>query len=82
MSDSVQELLMLYKNRIIDGEALNNALKALNNAPPQEPQPQEKTLTDKVREKRRIKRKRENKERRQKRRQSLRNKKNVINELK
>ena len=41
---------MLYKNGIIDGEALNNALKALNNAPSQEPQPQEKTLTDKVRE--------------------------------
>ena len=39
MSDSVQELLKLYKNGIIDGEALNTALKALNNAPPpQEPQ--------------------------------------------
>ena len=39
MSESVQELLKLYKNGIIDGEALNTALKALNNAPPQEPQP-------------------------------------------
>ena len=37
--DSVQEVLKLYKNGIIDGEALNTALKALNNAPPpQEPQ--------------------------------------------
>ena len=50
MSDSVRKFFMLYKNGIIDGEALNNALKALNNAPSQEPQPQEKTLTDKVRE--------------------------------
>ena len=57
MPDSVQELLMLYKNGIIDGEALNTALKTLNNAPPQEPQPQEKNLTDKVREKRRRKKK-------------------------
>ena len=51
MSDSIQELLKLYKNEIIDGEALNNAIKTLNNAP-QVPQPQEKALTDKVREKR------------------------------
>ena len=41
MSDSVQEPLMLYKNGIIDGEALNNALKAFNNAP-EGPQPQDK----------------------------------------
>ena len=54
MSDSVQELLMLYKNGIIDGEALNNAFKTFNNAP-QGPQPQEENLADKVREKRRRK---------------------------
>ena len=42
MSDNVQELLMLYKNGTIDGEALTTALKELNNAPPQEPQPREK----------------------------------------
>ena len=37
MSDSVQELLKLYKNGII--EAVNTALKAFNNAPsPLEPQ--------------------------------------------
>ena len=56
MSDSVQELLKLYKNGIIDREALNTALKALNNAPPQQ-EPQKKTLADKVREKRRRKKK-------------------------
>ena len=50
MSDSVQELLKLYKNGIINCEALNNALKTFNNAP-QVSQPQEKTLTAKVREK-------------------------------
>ena len=56
MSDSVQDFRKLYKNGIIDGEALNTALKALNNAPsPQEPK--KKTLTDKVREKRRRKKK-------------------------
>ena len=48
---------MLYKNGIIDGEALHNALKELNCAPPQEPQPQGKTLIDKVRGKRRRKKK-------------------------
>ena len=61
---------MLYKNGIFDGEALNTALKAFNNAPPQEPQ--EKTLTDKVREKRRRKKKAR---KRKKRLQSLRNEK-------
>ena len=50
MSDSVQELLMLYKNRIIDVEVLKNALKAFNYAP-RGPQPQGRNLTDKVREK-------------------------------
>ena len=49
MSDSVQELLMLYIKGIIDDEALNNALKTFNNAP-QVPQPQKKNVTDKVRE--------------------------------
>ena len=49
MSDSVQELLMLYKKGIIDVEALNYALKTFNNAP-QVPQPQKKTLTDKEEE--------------------------------
>ena len=57
MSDCVQELLKLYKNGIIDGEAFNTAFKALNNAPPPQ-EPQKKTLTDKLREKRCRKKKR------------------------
>ena len=55
MSEHVKKLLTLYENGIIDGDALNNALKALNNAP-QASQAQGKTLIDKVREKRRRKR--------------------------
>ena len=41
MSEHVQKLITLYDNGIIDGDALNNALKALNNAP-QASQAQEK----------------------------------------
>lgn len=76
MSDHVQELLTLYKNGIIDGDALNNALKALNNVP-QGSQPQEKTIIDKVREKRRRKKKA-----RKQRKAIAESQKNVINELK
>ena len=54
MSESVQELLKLYENGIIDGEALNDALTPFNNAP-QRLQPQEKI--EKVGEKRRRKKK-------------------------
>ena len=56
MSEHVKKLLTLYENGIIDGDALNTALKALNAPPPQEPQ--KKTLTDKARERRRRKKKR------------------------
>ena len=56
MSEHVTKLLTLYENGIIDGDALNTALKALNAPPPQEPQ--KKTLTDKARERRRRKKKR------------------------
>ena len=52
MAEHVKKLLTLYENGIIDGDALNNALKA-----PQASQAQEKTLIDKVREKRRRKKK-------------------------
>ena len=38
MSEHVKKLLTLYENGIIDGDALNTALKALNAPPPQEPQ--------------------------------------------
>ena len=54
MSEHVKKLLTLYENRIIDGDALNNALKALNNAPQAsqaQEKTQEKTLIDKDREK-------------------------------
>ena len=56
MSEHVQKLLMLCDNGFIDGDALNNALKALNYAPQAsqaQEKTQEKTLIDKVREKRR-----------------------------
>ena len=76
MSEHVQKLLTLYDNGIIDGDALNNALKALNNAP-QASQAQEKTLIDKVREKRRRKKKL-----RKQRKAIAEKQKNVINELK
>ena len=57
MSEHVKKLLTLYENEIIiDGDALNTALKALNAPPPQEPQ--KKNLTDKARERRRRKKKR------------------------
>ena len=56
MSEHVKKLLTLYENGIIDGDALNTVLKALNAPPPQEPQ--KKTLTDKARERRRRKKKR------------------------
>ena len=56
MLEHVKKLLTLYESGIIDGEALNTALKALNESPPQEPQ--KKTLTDKARERRRRKKKR------------------------
>ena len=56
MSEHVKKLLTLYENGIIDVDALNNALKAFNNAP-QASQAQGKTLIDKVREKRRRKKK-------------------------
>ena len=56
MSEHVKKLLTLYENGIIDGDALNTALKALNAPPPKEPQ--KKTLTDKARERRRRKKKR------------------------
>ena len=56
MSEHVKKRLTLYENRIIDGDALNTALKALNAPPPQEPQ--KKSLTDKARERRRRKKKR------------------------
>ena len=62
MSEHVKKLLTLYENGIIDGDALNTALKALNAPPPQEPQ--KKTLTDTARERRRRKRKGGNKEKR------------------
>ena len=68
---------MLYDNGIIDGDALNNALKALNNAPQAQEKPQEKTLIDKVREKRRRKKKL-----RKQRKAIAEKEKNVINELK
>ena len=51
MSEHVKKILTLYENGIIDGDPLNNALKA-----PHASQAQEKTLIDKVREKRRRKR--------------------------
>ena len=38
MSEHVKKLLTLYENGIIDGDALNTALKALNAPPPQDPQ--------------------------------------------
>ena len=57
MSEHVKKLLTLYETGIIDGDALNTALKALNAPPPQEPQ-KKKTLTDKARERRRRKKKR------------------------
>ena len=78
MSDSVQEHLMLYINGIIDSDAFNTALKALNDAPPQEPQPLENTLTYKVREKRR----RKKKARKQRKAAIAKKRKSVINELK
>ena len=76
MSEHVKKLLTLYENGIIDGDALNNALKALKNAP-QASQAQEKTLIDKVREKRRRKKKL-----RKQRKAIAEKQKNVINELK
>ena len=72
MSEHVKKLLTLYDNGIIDGDALNNALKA-----PQASQAQEKTLIDKVREKRRRKKKL-----RKQRKAIAEKQKNVINELK
>ena len=72
MSEHVIKLLTLYENGIIDGDALNNALKA-----PQASQAQEKTLIDKVREKRRRKKKL-----RKQRKAIAEKQKNVINELK
>ena len=72
MSEHVKKLLMLYENGIIDADALNNALKA-----PQASQAQEKTLIDKVREKRRRKKKL-----RKQRKAIAEKQKTVINELK
>ena len=80
MSEYVQKLLTLYDNGIIDGDALNNALKALNNAPQAsqaQEKTQEKTLIDKVREKRRRKKKL-----RKQRKAIAEKQKNVINEIK
>ena len=47
MSEHVKKLLTLYENGIIDGDALNTALKALYAPPPQEPQKKEKEETKK-----------------------------------
>ena len=80
MSEHVQKLLTLYDNGIIDGDALNNALKALNNAPQAsqaQENTQEKTLIDKAREKRRRKKKL-----RKQRKAIAEKQENVINELK
>ena len=56
MSEHVKKLLTLYENGIIDGDALNTALKALN--APQRRSRRKKTPTDKARERRRRKKKR------------------------